>query len=131
MLKIRRYIVPLSILFFIFTYYLIKNFSDKEVNIIKVLANESSSNQGKLEDDLGLSVEYIYEDLVTIKAGQTFGKLINDYDIPDSEKYRISQLLSEKIDLTQLNIGTEIRIAFIKKNNSHHKLHKIRACSYI
>ena len=118
MLKIRRYIVPLSILFFIFTYYLIKNFSDKEVYIIKVLANENSSNQGKLEDDLGLSVEYIYEDLVTIKAGQTFGKLINDYDIPDSEKYRISQLLSEKIDLTQLNIGTEIRIAFIKKNNS-------------
>ena len=118
MLKIRRYIVPLSILFFIFTYYLIKNFSDKEVYIIKALANENSSNQGKLEDDLGLSVEYIYEDLVTIKAGQTFGKLINDYDIPDSEKYRISQLLSEKIDLTQLNIGTEIRITFLKKNNS-------------
>ena len=115
--KIRRYIVPLSILFFIFTYYLIKNFSDKEVYIIKVPANENSSNQGKLEDDLGLSVEYIYEDLVTIKAGQTFGKLINDYDIPDSEKYRISQLLSEKIDLTQLNIGTEIRITFLKKNN--------------
>ena len=118
MLKIRRYIVPLSILFFIFTYYLIKNFSDKEVYIIKVLANENSSNQGKLEDDLGLSVEYIYEDLVTIKAGQTFGNLINDYNIPDSEKYRISQLLSEKIDLTQLNIGTEIRITFLKKNNS-------------
>ncbi|MDA9685227.1 M23 family metallopeptidase [bacterium] len=118
MLKIRRYIVPLSILFFIFTYYLIKNFSDKEVNIIKVLANENSSNQGKLEDDLGLSVEYIYEDLVTIKAGQTFGNLINDYNILDSEKYRISQLLSEKIDLTQLNIGTEIRITFLKKNNS-------------
>ena len=117
MLKIRRYIVPLSILFFIFTYYLIKNFSDKEVYIIKVPANENSSNQGKLEDDLGLSVEYIYEDLITIKAGQTFGKLINDYDIPDSEKYRISQLLSEKIDLTQLNIGTEIRITFLKKNN--------------
>ena len=117
MLKIRRYIVPLSILFFIFTYYLIKNFSDKEVYIIKVLANENSSNQGKLEDDLGLSVEYTYEDLFTIKAGQTFGKLINDYDIPDSEKYRISQLLSEKIDLTQLNIGTEIRITFLKKNN--------------
>ena len=118
MLKIRHYIVPLSILFFIFTYYLIKNFSDKEVYIIKVLANANSSNQGKLEDDLGLSVEDTYEDLFTIKAGQTFGKLINDYDIPDSEKYRISQLLSEKIDLTQLNIGTEIRIAFIKKNNS-------------
>ena len=117
MLKIRRYIIPLSILFLIFTYYLVKNFSDKEVYIIKLLANENSSNQGKLEDDLGLSVEYIYEDLVTIKAGQTFGKLINDYDIPDSEKYRISQLLSEKIDLTQLNIGTEIRITFLKKNN--------------
>ena len=93
MLKIRRDIIPLSILFLIFTYYLVKNFSDKEVYIIKVLANEISSNQGKLEDDLGLSVEYIYEDLVIIKAGQTFGNLINDYNIPDSEKYRISQLL--------------------------------------
>ena len=117
MLKIRRYIIPLSILFLIFTYYLVKNFSDKEVNITKILANDNSSNQGKFEDDLGLSVEYIYEDLVTIKAGQTFGDLINDYDIPDSEKFRISQLLSEKIDLTQLNIGTEIRITFLKKNN--------------
>ena len=117
MLKIRRYIIPLSILFLIFTYYLVKNFSDKEVNITKILPNDNSSDQGKFEDDLGLSVEYIYEDLVTIKAGQTFGKLINDYDIPDSEKFRISQLLSEKIDLTQLNIGTEIRITFLKKNN--------------
>ena len=117
MLKIRRYIIPLSILFLIFTYYLVKNFSDKEVNITKILPNDNSSDQGKFEDDLGLSVEYIYEDLVTIKAGQTFGNLINDYDIPDSEKFRISQLLSEKIDLTQLNIGTEIRITFLKKNN--------------
>ena len=117
MLKIRRYIIPLSILFLIFTYYLVKNFSDKEVNITKILPINNSSNQGKFEDDLGLSVEYIYEDLVTIKAGQTFGDLINDYDIPDSEKFRISQLLSEKIDLTQLNIGTEIRITFLKKNN--------------
>ena len=117
MLKIRRYIIPLSILFLIFTYYLVKNFSDKEINITKILPNDNSSNQGKFEDDLGLSVKYIYEDLVTIKAGQTFGDLINDYDIPDSEKFRISQLLSEKIDLTQLNIGTEIRITFLKKNN--------------
>ena len=117
MLKIRRYIIPLSILFLIFTYYLVKNFSDKEINITKILPNDNSSDQGKFEDDLGLSVEYIYEDLVTIKAGQTFGKLINDYDIPDSEKFKISQLLSEKIDLTQLNIGTEIRITFLKKNN--------------
>ena len=117
MLKIRRYIIPLSILFLIFTYYLVKNFSDKEVNITKILPNDNSSNLGKFEDDLGLSVKYIYEDLVTIKAGQTFGDLINDYDIPDSEKFRISQLLSEKIDLTQLNIGTEIRITFLKKNN--------------
>ena len=117
MLKIRRYIIPLSILFLIFTYYLVKNFSDKEVNITKILPNDNSSDQGKFEDDLGLSVKYIYEDLVTIKAGQTFGNLINDYDIPDSEKFRISQLLSEKIDLTQLNIGTEIRITFLKKNN--------------
>ena len=117
MLKIRRYIIPLSILFLIFTYYLVKNFSDKEVNITKILPNDNSSDQGKFEDDLGLSVEYIYEDLVTIKAGQTFGDLINDYDIPDSEKFRISQLLSEKIDLTQLNIGTEIKITFLKKNN--------------
>ena len=117
MLKIRRYIIPLSILFLIFTYYLVKNFSDKEVNITKILPNDNSSDQGKFEDDLGLSVEYIYEDLITIKAGQTFGDLINDYDIPDSEKFRISQLLSEKIDLTQLNIGTEIRITFLKKNN--------------
>ena len=117
MLKIRRYIIPLSILFLIFTYYLVKNFSHKEVNITKILPNDNSSDQGKFEDDLGLSVEYIYEDLVTIKAGQTFGDLINDYDIPDSEKFRISQLLSEKIDLTQLNIGTEIRITFLKKNN--------------
>jgi len=117
MLKIRRYIIPLSILFLIFTYYLIKNFSDKEINITKILPTDNSSDQGKFEDDLGLSVKYIYEDLVTIKAGQTFGDLINDYDIPDSEKFRISQLLSEKIDLTQLNIGTEIRITFLKKNN--------------
>ena len=117
MLKIRRYIIPLTILFLIFTYYLVKNFSDKEVYITKILPNDNSSDQGKFEDDLGLSVEYIYEDLVTIKAGQTFGDLINDYDIPDSEKFRISQLLSEKIDLTQLNIGTEIRITFLKKNN--------------
>ena len=117
MLKVRRYIIPLTILFLIFTYYLVKNFSDKEVNITKILPNDNSSNQGKFEDDLGLSVKYIYEDLVTIKAGQTFGDLINNYDIPDSEKFRISQLLSEKIDLTQLNIGTEIRITFLKKNN--------------
>ena len=117
MLKIRRYIIPLTILFLIFTYYLVKNFSDKEINITKILPNDNSSDQGKFEDDLGLSVKYIYEDLVTIKAGQTFGDLINDYDIPDSEKFRISQLLSEKIDLTQLNIGTEIRITFLKKNN--------------
>ena len=117
MLKIRRYIIPLSILFLIFTYYLVKNFSDKEINITKILPNDNSNDQGKFEDDLGLSVEYIYEDLVTIKAGQTFGDLINNYDIPDSEKFRISQLLSEKIDLTQLNIGTEIRITFLKKNN--------------
>ena len=117
MLKIRRYIIPLSILFLIFTYYLVKNFSDKDVNITKILPNDNSSNLGKFEDDLGLSVKYIYEDLVTIKAGQTFGDLINDYDIPDSEKFRISQLLSEKIDLTQLNIGTEIKITFLKKNN--------------
>ena len=117
MLKIRRYIIPLSILFLIFTYYLVKNFSDKQVNITKILPNDNSSDQGKFEDDLGLSVEYIYVDLVTIKAGQTFGDLINDYDIPDSEKFRISQLLSEKIDLTKLNIGTEIRITFLKKNN--------------
>ena len=117
MLKIRRYIIPLTILFLIFTYYLVKNFSDKEINITKILPNNNSSDQGKFEDDLGLSVEYIYEDLITIKAGQTFGDLINDYDIPDSEKFRISQLLSEKIDLTQLNIGTEIRITFLKKNN--------------
>ena len=117
MLKIRRYIIPLSILFLIFTYYLVKNFSDKEVNITKILPNDNSSDQGEFEGDLGLSVEYIYEDFVTIKAGQTFGDLINDYDIPDSEKFRISQLLSEKIDLTQLNIGTEIRITFLKKNN--------------
>ena len=117
MLKIRRYIIPLSILFLIFTYYLIKNFSDKEINITKILPTDNSSDQGKFEDDLGLSVKYIYEDLVTIKAGQTFGDLINDYDIPDSEKFIISQLLSEKIDLTQLNIGTEIRITFLKKNN--------------
>ena len=117
MLKIRRYIIPLTILFLIFTYYLVKNFSDKEINITKILPNDNSSDQGKFEDDLGLSVEYIYEDLVTIKAGQTFGDLINDYDIPDSEKFKISQLLSEKIDLTQINIGTEIRITFLKKNN--------------
>ena len=117
MLKIRRYIIPLTILFLIFTYYLVKNFSDKEINITKILPNDNSSDQGKFEDDLGLSVEYIYEDLVTIKAGQTFGDLINNYDIPDSEKFRISQLLSEKIDLKQLNIGTEIKITFLKKNN--------------
>ncbi len=90
----------------------------------QILTRSFDSNQGKFEDDLGLSVKYIYEDLVTIKAGQTFGDLINDYDIPDSEKFRISQLLSEKIDLTQLNIGTEIRITFLKKNNFIDKLFK-------
>ena len=118
MLKIQSYIIPLSILFFILTYYLVKNFSDKEVYITNVVANENPEDQYKLEGDQKLSIEYIYEDLVTIKDGQTFGKLINDYDIPDSEKHKISNLLNDEIDLTRLNIGTEIRITYLRKNNS-------------
>ena len=118
MLKIQRYIIPLSILFFILTYYLVKNFSYKEVYITNVVASENPEDQYKLEDDQELSIEYIYEDLVTIKDGQTFGKLINDYNIPDSEKYKISNLLNNEIDLTRLNIGTEIRITYLRRNNS-------------
>ena len=118
MLKIQSYIIPLSILFFILTYYLVKNFSDKEVYITNVVANENPEDQYNLEEDQELSIEYIYEDLVTIKDGQTFGKLINDYNIPDSEKYKISNLLNDEIDLTRLNIGTEIRITYLRKNNS-------------
>ena len=115
MLKTRRLIILLLILFFIFTYYLIKNFSNKNVYNLEAVADEINLSQNIPKDEISLSIEYVYEDLVVIENGQTFGELIKSYDIPDAEKYTISQLLNNKIDLTRLNIGTEIRITYLRK----------------
>ena len=115
MLKTRRLIILLLILFFIFTYYLIKNFSNKNVYNLEAVADEINLSQNIPKDEISLSIEYVYEDLVVIENGQTFGELIKIYDIPDAEKYTISQLLNNKIDLTRLNIGTEIRITYLRK----------------
>ena len=117
MLKTRRLIILLLILFFIFTYYLIKNFSNKNVYNLEAVADEINLSQNIPKDEISLSIEYVYEDLVVIKNGQTFGELIKSYDIPDTEKYTISQLLNNKIDLTRLNIGTEIRITYLRKTD--------------
>jgi murein DD-endopeptidase MepM/ murein hydrolase activator NlpD len=117
MLKTRRLIILLLILFFIFTYYLIKNFSNKNVYNLEAVADEINLSQNIPKDEISLSIEYVYEDLVVIENGQTFGELIKSYDIPDAEKYTISQLLNNKIDLTQLNIGTEIRITYLRKTD--------------
>ena len=115
MLKTRRLIILLLILFFISTYYLIKNFSNKNVYNLEAVADEINLSQNIPKDEISLSIEYVYEDLVVIENGQTFGELIKSYDIPDAEKYTISQLLNNKIDLTRLNIGTEIRITYLRK----------------
>ena len=115
MLKTRRLIILLLIFFFIFTYYLIKNFSNKNVYNLEAVADEINLSQNIPKDEISLSIEYVYEDLVVIENGQTFGELIKSYDIPDAEKYTISQLLNNKIDLTRLNIGTEIRITYLRK----------------
>jgi len=117
MLKTRRLIILLLILFFIFTYYLIKNFSNKNVYNLEAVADEINLSQNIPKDEISLSIEYVYEDLVVIENGQTFGELIKSYDIPDAEKYTISQLLNNKIDLTRLNIGTEIRITYLRKTD--------------
>ena len=117
MLKTRRLIILLLILFFIFTYYLIKNFSNKNVYNLEAVADEINLSQNIPKDEISLSIEYVYEDLVVIENGQTFGELIKSYDIPDAEKYTISQLLNNKIDLTRLDIGTEIRITYLRKTD--------------
>ena len=117
MLKTKRLIILLLILFFIFTYYLIKNFSNKNVYNLEAVADEINLSQNIPKDEISLSIEYVYEDLVVIENGQTFGELIKSYDIPDAEKYTISQLLNNKIDLTRLDIGTEIRITYLRKTD--------------
>ena len=117
MLKTRRLIILLLILFFIFTYYLIKNFSNKNAYNFEAVADEINLSQNIPKDEISLSIEYVYEDLVVIENGQTFGELIKSYDIPDAEKYTISQLLNNKIDLTRLDIGTEIRITYLRKTD--------------
>ena len=117
MLKTRRLIILLFIFFFIFNYYLIKNFSNKNVYNLEAVADEINLSQNIPKDEISLSIEYVYEDLVVIENGQTFGELIKIYDIPDAEKYTISQLLNNKIDLTRLNIGTEIRITYLRKTD--------------
>jgi murein DD-endopeptidase MepM/ murein hydrolase activator NlpD len=96
---------------------LIKNFSNKNVYNLEAVADEINLSQNIPKDEISLSIEYVYEDLVVIENGQTFGELIKSYDIPDAEKYTISQLLNNKIDLTRLNIGTEIRITYLRKTD--------------
>jgi murein DD-endopeptidase MepM/ murein hydrolase activator NlpD len=96
---------------------LIKNFSNKNVYNLEAVADEINLSQNIPKDEISLSIEYVYEDLVVIENGQTFGELIKSYDIPDAEKYTISQLLNNKIDLTRLDIGTEIRITYLRKTD--------------
>ena len=115
MLKSHRYLIPLLILFFIITFFLIKKFSDKNDYVQNVITEKIDINQNKIEDKQELSVDFIYEDFFIIKDGQTFGKLIKGYNISDTEQYKISQLLNSKIDLTRINIGTEIRITYTRK----------------
>ena len=113
----KLYLIPLLILFFIFTYYLIKNFSDNKIYIENT---ESSSSEIKLDDTKNFSplvVEVIYEDLLLIKEGQTFGKILNSYEISNSVKSKILESLNSKVDLSKLNINTEIRITFTKEND--------------
>ena len=113
----KLYLIPLLILFFIFTYYLIRNFSDNKIYIEN---SESSSSEIKLDDTKNVSpliVEVIYEDLLLIKEGQTFGQILNNYEISNSVKSKILESLNSKVDLSKLNINTEIRITFTKKNN--------------
>ena len=88
----KLYLIPLLILFFIFTYYLIRNFSDNKIYIENT---ESSSSEIKLDDTKNFSpliVEVIYEDLLLIKEGQTFGQILNNYEISNSEKSKICLL---------------------------------------
>ena len=113
----KLYLVPLLILFFIFTYYLIRNFSDNKIYIEN---SESSSSEIKLDDTKNVSpliVEVIYEDLLLIKEGQTFGQILNNYEISNSVKSKILESLNSKVDLSKLNINTEIRITFTKEND--------------
>ena len=113
----KLYLIPLLILFFIFTYYLIRNFSDNKIYIENT---ESSSSEIKLDDTKNFSpliVEVIYEDLLLIKEGQTFGQILNNYEISNSVKSKILESLNSKVDLSKLNINTEIRITFTKEND--------------
>ena len=115
MLKSNRYLIALLILFFIITFFLIKKFSEKNDYVQNVITEEIDINQNKIEDKQELSVDFIYEDFFIIKDGQTFGKLIKGYNISDTEQHKISQLLNSKLDLTRINIGTEIRITYTRK----------------
>ena len=113
----KLYLIPLLILFFIFTYYLSRNFSDNKIYIEN---SESSSSEIKLDDTKNVSpliVEVIYEDLLLIKEGQTFGQILNNYEISNSVKSKILESLNSKVDLSKLNINTEIRITFTKEND--------------
>ena len=113
----KLYLIPLLILFFIFTYYLIRNFSDNKIYIEN---SESSSSEIKLDDTKNVSpliVEVIYEDLLLIKEGQTFGQILNNYEISNSVKSKILESLNSKVDLSKLNINTEIRITFTKESD--------------
>ena len=89
MLKSHRYLIPLLILFFIITFFLIKKFSDKNDYVQNVITEKIDINQNKIEDKQELSVDFIYEDFFIIKDGQTFGNLIKSYNISDTEQYKI------------------------------------------
>ena len=89
MLKSHRYLILLLILFFIITFFLIKKFSQKNDYVQNVVTEVIDINQNKIEDKQELSVDFIYEDFFIIKDGQTFGKLIKDYNLSDTEQYKI------------------------------------------
>jgi hypothetical protein len=90
MLKSHRYLIPLLILFFIITFFLIKKFSDKNNYVQNVITEKIDINQNKIEDKQELSVDFIYEDFFIIKDGQTFGNLIKAtiFQIQNNTKYR-------------------------------------------
>ena len=113
----KLYLIPLLILFFIFTYYLIRNFSDNKTYIANTENSSSEINLDNKKNVLPFVVEFIYEDLLLIKEGQTFGKILNNYEISNSVKSKILESLNSKVDLSKLNINTEIRITFTKEND--------------
>ena len=115
--KINHFIAPILIIFIFITYYLIKNFSNKSLHAAPAVASDlvDSVTEKLINDEL--LIEYIYEDLILIKSGQTFGKIIKKYNISESEQYEISKLLNSEIDLKRLNIGTEIGVTYSRDSD--------------